>query len=89
MRASFSSWCDEYYNLKMLLIGEIFRSKAILERRQAAVKMRQHARKHDVVGCEKQRGRTVPHRRSLVSAFVIRTLQNSIAKLARREISVF
>ena len=38
MRASFSSWCDEYYNLKMLLIGELFRSKAILERRQAAVK---------------------------------------------------
>ena len=33
MRASFSSWCDEYYNLKMLLIGELFRSKAILERR--------------------------------------------------------
>ena len=31
MRASFSSWCDEYYNLKMLLIGELFRSKAILE----------------------------------------------------------
>ena len=38
MRASFSSWCDEYYNLKMLLIGELFRSKAILERRQDAVK---------------------------------------------------
>ena len=38
MRASFSSWCDEYYNLKMLLIGELLRSKAILERRQAAVK---------------------------------------------------
>ena len=38
MRASFSCWCDEYYNLKMLLIGELFRSKAILERRQAAVK---------------------------------------------------
>ena len=39
MRASFSSWCDEYYNLKMLLIGELLRSKAILERRQAAVKI--------------------------------------------------
>ena len=33
MRASFSSRCDEYYNLKMLLIGESFRAKAILERR--------------------------------------------------------
>ena len=32
MRASFSSRCDEYYNLKMLLIGEKFRAKAILER---------------------------------------------------------
>ena len=39
MRASFSSRCDEYYNLKMLLIGEKFRSKAIIERRQAAVKI--------------------------------------------------
>ena len=39
MRASFSSCCDEYYNLKMLLIGELFRSKAILEQRQAAVKI--------------------------------------------------
>ena len=39
MRASFSSRCDEYYNLKMLLIGEQFRSKAIIERRQAAVKI--------------------------------------------------
>ena len=39
MRASFSSWCDEYYNLKMPLIGELFRSKAILERRQASVKI--------------------------------------------------
>ena len=38
MRASFSSWCDEYYNLKKVLIGELFRSKAILELRQAAVK---------------------------------------------------
>ena len=38
MRASFSSWCDEYYNFKMLLIGVLFRSKLILERRQAAVK---------------------------------------------------
>ena len=38
MRASFSSRCDEYYNLKMLLIGEKFRSKVIIERRQAAVK---------------------------------------------------
>ena len=36
MRALFSIWCDEYYNLRILLIGENLhncRSKAILERR--------------------------------------------------------
>ena len=38
MRALFSSWCDEYYNLKILLIGEIyikFRFKMIIERRRS------------------------------------------------------
>ena len=38
MRALFSSWCDEYYNLRILLIGEFlhkFRFKAIIERRRS------------------------------------------------------
>ena len=42
MRALFSIWCDEYYNLRILLIGENLhncRSKAILERLLAAVKI--------------------------------------------------
>ena len=47
-----------------------------------------HARKHDVVGCEKQMGKTASHRPSLISAFVIRSLLNSIAKEARPEISL-
>ena len=38
-----------------------------------------HARKHDVVGCEKQMGKTASQRPSLISAFVIRSLLNSIA----------
>ena len=40
-----------------------------------------HARKHDVVGCENQRRKTASHRRSLIRAFVICSLLNSIPKL--------
>ena len=50
--------------------------------------MSPHARKHDGVGCEKQMSKTVSERPSLIRAFVILSLLNSIAKEARPEISV-
>ena len=48
-----------------------------------------HARKHDVVGCEKQMCKTASHQHSLICAFVIRSLLNSIAKTEGHEISLF
>ena len=56
---------------------------------EACKNMNLHAIKQDVVGCEKQKRKTASHWRSLISAFVIRSLQNSIAKLARPEISLY
>ena len=47
-----------------------------------------HARKHGVVGYEKQMGKTASQRPSLISIFVIRSLLNSIAKEVRPEISL-
>ena len=47
-----------------------------------------HARKHNVVGCEKQMRKITSHRRSLISAFLICSLLNLIAKVARPEISL-
>ena len=47
-----------------------------------------HAIKNDVVGCEKQMGKTASQRPSLISAFIICSLLNLIAKEARPEISL-
>ena len=50
--------------------------------------MSPHARKQDGVGCEKQMSKTASQRPSLIRAFVILSLLNSIAKEARPEISL-
>ena len=38
MRALFSSWCDEYYNLRILLIGENFHKILVQNDNRASAK---------------------------------------------------